>query len=246
MRGRRGAVALWRAKGVGYGVVEGEEMTDNTLAQLTGNLLSDALTLLGIPTNTAIEVFRRHLKAKIDEARDILLEELRSGNVDSLHVASEDEAISIVYRYALAARDGAARRNLRLLGKTIVSLAVRDRLYSDEFNKFADILAHLTRDQILVLGRLYALFREEEQTSQDNPQVKANVWKRLQDELVPSQFPTADHITVICSQATGSGLMIAASAYGGLAYRLSPLMDEIAELADFQDTLRAEGEMPEG
>ncbi len=65
--------------------------------------------------------------------------------------------MSLLYRYALAVRDGTARRNLRLLAKAMVSLAKRDRLFSDEFNKYADVLSRMTRDQILVLGRYYAL-----------------------------------------------------------------------------------------
>ena len=220
-----------------------EGVTNKTLTQITGNLFADLLAVFGIPAITGTELFRRFLKTKADEALAFLLEELRAGEIDSLQVANENEAIAINYRYALAVRDGAARRNFRLLARTMVGLAKRDRLYSDEFNRYADVLSRLTRDQILVLGRFHALCKLEERETEDQEHARSNAWGRMVDELVPSDFPSREHVIYVCSQATGLGLMVAVGAYGGLVYKLSPLMVEVVQLADFEDVLRSEGEL---
>ena len=107
---------------------------EKKLQEVSTNVFSDILGLFGVPTGTAAMLFREFMGRRADEARDILVQELRRGNVDTLEVASEDEAFSIIYRYSLAMRDGAARRNLRLLARVMVGLAQRDQLFSDEFN----------------------------------------------------------------------------------------------------------------
>ncbi len=215
-------------------------MTGKTLAQITGNLLADTAALFGVPTTTTTELFRAFLRKQSNEALEIALDELRKGEIDALDVANEHEGIAVAYRYALAVRDGAARRNLRLLAKAMVSLAKRDRLFSDEFNKYADVLSRMTRDQILVLGRYYALAQEEAQETPDMELARSNAWKRTIGELVPAEFPDKRYVESVCSQAIGLGLIIPVSAFGGLAYSLSPIMDEIGQLVDFQDVLAAE------
>ena len=95
-----------------------------TLTNLSGGLFADALSVLGIPANTATNVFRAFMRRRTDEGCDILLGALRAGEIDSLHAANEDEVIAIMYRYLLAVRDGAARRNLRLLAGSALNLSV--------------------------------------------------------------------------------------------------------------------------
>ena len=185
-----------------------------------------------------------YFERRINESFSVLLDELRAGEIGELDVANQDEVVAICHRFLIAARDGTARRNMRLLARALVGLAKQDRLYSDEFNKYADTLARLTRDQILLLGRYHAMWVEEIEQSTDQEEARARAWKRLNNQLVPTEFPTADHIISICAQAAGLGLLNMGSAFGGLIYRPSPILLEIIDLADFQDVLRAEGEFP--
>ena len=210
------------------------------LGKLAESVFADALAPFGVPTSTAATVFQEFMKRRGDEARDILFEEISSGQIDTLEAASDDDAIGVIYRYFLAARDNAARLNLRLLAKVIVGQVRRDRLYADEFNKYAELLARLSRDEVFVVGRYYALAVEEEATEKDRELARSNAWKRMLAELVPNDFPSEIHVKGICTQAMGHGLIVAQSVWGGLAYSLSPLMDEIAELVDFEHALRAE------
>jgi hypothetical protein len=101
------------------------------------------------------------MQRRLEEARDVLFDELKHGRIDPLNVAQEDGAVAIIYRYMLAVRDCSARRNLRLLARVIAGLGQRDRLFADDFNKYAEALSRLTRDELLVLGTLYRHKREQ-------------------------------------------------------------------------------------
>jgi hypothetical protein len=94
-----------------------------------------------------------------EQARDILFEELRKANVSDAQAASEDDAIAVVIRYLRAAREGAARLNLRLLAKAIAGKVQSSRLIADEFLQYAEALASLSRDEIIVIGTMYRYWR---------------------------------------------------------------------------------------
>ena len=213
-----------------------------SLVDLSGSVFSDALSLWGIPASTAVSALHRYVARRAEQARDILIEEVRTGEIDMSRAASEDDAVAVVYRYYLAARDGAARRNLRLLAKAIVGLAQRDRLYSDEFCKHADVLSGLSRDQIFVAGRFYHL-RQVQLAETTGSREGPDAWSALKEELVPKAFSTQEHLEAICAQLAGAGLVYFVSVYGGNAYAPSPILIEVAELADFEATLGAEAEL---
>lgn len=217
-----------------------EAVSETPLEKYTGSILGDIASIFGVPTGTASQLFRDFINRRGEKARDILLEELSAGDIDEFHAASDDEAISIIYRYALAVRDGAANRNLRLLAQSMVGLAQRDRLFSDEFNKYAEVLSRLSRDQIFVLARYYGIYQTERNGRSDGQLVITNSWTTLKKAMVPTEFETEQHIEVILAQCAAFGLMLPNLAIGGPSYLFSPLMNEIMELAKFQDALREE------
>jgi hypothetical protein len=128
-------------------------VTGKSLIKIASDVAADVVSVLGIPSTVLRSLLGSFIQSRMNEAFDILIEELRAGRIDDLHAANEDDTVAVIYRYSLAAREGAARRNLRLLSRAICGLVRRDVLYPDNFNKYADILSRLTRDQILVLGR---------------------------------------------------------------------------------------------
>ena len=215
-----------------------------TLTNLSGGLFADALSALGIPANTATNVFRAFMRRRTDEGSDILLGALRAGEIDSLHAANEDETIAVMYRYLLAVRDGVARRNLRLLAQAMVGLFKRDRLFSEEFNKYVEILSRLSRDEILVIGTLHR-FRKEEERRQGPLVGTGQYWSKAMKELVPDQFPTEEHVIAVCCSGMRSGLLFTPRDFDSAgSFASSPIMDEVAELTDFQEVLVDEGETP--
>jgi len=111
--------------------------------------ISDVLSFFGIPTNTASQIYTDILNKRAHEALEILLAEIRQGNFENI---DQDEAVSIIARYQRAAIEGAAKRNLRMMAKVIRGMAEKQDLTAPSFMKYANILASLTKDEILVLG----------------------------------------------------------------------------------------------
>ncbi len=215
-----------------------------TLANLSSGVFGDVLSVLGIPANTATNVFRAFMQRRADEARDILFDALRAGEIDSLNAGNDDEAIAVMYRYYLAVRDGVARTNLRLLAQAMVGLFKRDRLFSEEFNKYAEILSRLSRDEILVIGTLHG-YRKAEERRQSPLVGTGQYWSKVLKELVPDQFPTEEHVIAVCCSGMRSGLLFTPRDFDSAgSFASSPIMDEVAELTDFQEVLVDEGETP--
>jgi hypothetical protein len=183
------------------------------------------------------------MQKRLDQARDILLEELSSGRIDPLQAAQQDDAIAIIYRYMLAVRDGAARRNLRLLARVVSGLGQRDRLFADDFNKYAEALSRLSRDEILVIGTLHMVKKIAQGQADKAPPV-ANYWPLVIKCLAAREFLTEEHVIGVCCSSQRSGLVINGLDFDSSAYYgTSPFMDEVAELVDFQDVLRREGDL---
>ena len=121
----------------------------------------------------------------------------------------------------------------------MVGLAQRDRLFSDEFNGYADVLSRMTRDQIFVLGYYLSLFQPEADATANAQMARTNA--SITDRLVPNEFPSTFHIEYLFNQLTGLGLVIQPDDWEKIGYYPSPLLDEITELVDFGDVLAAEG-----
>jgi hypothetical protein len=164
---------------------------------------------------------------------------MRSGGISSFEAAQEDEKIAILYRYFIAARDGAAHRNLRLLARVMVGLAMRDALYTDTFNRYADICARLTRDQIFVIGRLAPHFKGRD--SEAFAKIQNDVYDKFIAEMVPAHFATLDHLRVVIWQLNGLGLAQGVP-WEETMFQPSTFLEEIVHLADFDDLIRREAQ----
>lgn len=218
---------------------------------MNNNLISsaifDILSLFNIPTATFQSIWNTHCEKKLEESRDILVEEIQQGDFSRV---DDDDKISLLHRYAQAAMNGAARINLRLLAKTINSLAQNEKLashiYANEFNRYATVLETLSDEEIQLLANLYILKKENEdyikQNREAEPGINADPYTKLITSL---EFTDPDRISVI--QATAGALLRTGLIYqkdigygGKISYCLSPFFDKIISLVDFQDALNKE------
>lgn len=212
-----------------------------SLIELAGSITSDALALFGVPTATLQHALGQHVAGRIEIARDTLLDEVRRGKVDMLVAASQDDAIGVIYRYCLAPRDNAARLNLRLLAKVIVGQAKRDRLYAAEFNRYANTLATMTRDEVVVIAALHRHTKVYEMEIESGDENAPAPFMLLSEKMVPDQFPTEAHLESVCAGAMRTGMLLMGRKYKTAGtYLTSPLVDEILELASFEDALQDE------
>ncbi len=220
---------------------------NNNITKISVSAISDILSLFGIPSSSIQELWNAHCERKLAESRDILFEEITEGNFN--HIADDDK-ISLMHRYTLAAMNGAARLNLRLLAKAINSIANGEQLpspiYANEFNRYAQILETLSDEEIHLLAQLYKM-------REDNLE-----YIRLHDE--PPKGINADYFTKLIAgyeysqpekikeiKARACALLRTGLIYqenigcgGSYIYALTPLFDRIIKLVDFQDALDRE------
>lgn len=198
-------------------------------------IVGDALGAFGIPggnlASRALEgVFRR----RAEQARDILLDELRHGE-RILASAEVEETVAVLYRYARAAHEGTARLNLRLLAKIIANQADAGTLRADTFLSHADRLVALRRDEIVVLGCLVRHWL----ACAASPEIKeeareAEALRRTRAELVPGCLADEEEFEAALAATMRTGLLSAAAAWGGMSYRPTRQLLRIAEIAPFE------------
>jgi hypothetical protein len=125
------------------------------------------------------------------------------------------------YRYARAVRDQTAEENLRLLVQAMHGLAAREELWVSDFLKFADILAALSRDEIILIGRMMAedaAWARRAEPMEERP----SVWHLVTISELGGLFESEAYLTATAGRAVRSGLIIAQTGWGSLVFELSP------------------------
>jgi hypothetical protein len=145
-----------------------------------------------------------YFRRRAEQARDILFEELRRASLSEAQAASEDDAIAVIVRYLRAAREGAARLNLRLLAEAIAGKLRSGQLFADEFLQYAETLASLSRDEVVVIGTLYKQWSVRNRTA--DPRTAANLWEETVRGLTSGGM-SAELVITSAARAQRSGLI---------------------------------------
>lgn len=220
----------------------------STGSSLIGSAFSDIVANLGFGASslagaTVGEALGRLLAGRAERARSILLDELRKGLRLPNDPGETDEFVAILYRYLRAAQEGAARLNLRLMARVIRNQIEREGLYADTFLRYAELIASLTREEVILLATRYRLRREFDSEKQSSDwQDTGRVNDRVLKALVPQVFSTPlDMVAALTAlQRTGLVWPAAATTGGGFVWQDTPLLNVLAELAEFEDALRSE------
>jgi hypothetical protein len=221
----------------------GEVMPIKDVPSIIGSTLSDVLAGLdfvasnlgGTLLGTTLGLL---LRKRLEESRDIFLEEVRDARRPIRDVHDQDEFVSMLYRYLDASRQGAARLNLRLLAKVVKGQHEREGLYASDFLRYADLISSLSREEAIFLATLHRLFKKR--PGSDN----VETYRLVVEELTKTAFKGGEEVKACATalQRTGLLLPIMTPVIGGAGYSClpSPLLDRIAELASFEDALRQE------
>ena len=212
---------------------------------LFAGFVADAMTgsaSLGAGTAGAVAgiALGELLRKRHEAARDILLDELRSGDKTLAEMSEVGEVVAILERYVRAAREGAARLNLRLMAKVIAGQAHRGNLIADEFLYYADILASLRREEIILIATLHRHSKSKAVEQIDEGGKAYKTQNLTKEELVPALFLSEKHFMAILGATIRTGLVIGSSAFNEVLYETSPLMGTLETLAPFQEALNAE------
>ena len=207
-------------------------------------IFADVTTALVKSLGTA--ALKAFVNRRAMEAREILLEEVRKAEIDAAKAASEDDVIAVVFRFERAVREGTARLNIRLMAKAMAGRLKYDRLVADEFLLFADALATLSRDEIIIIAEMLSAYRAVQKkppgpTAGDG--IAAVPWHGARMALEKRGW-TKDRVITAATRSQRSGFLIAQSAYGGLIFSVSDMLVELGKTVDFEDALRAETAAP--
>lgn len=208
---------------------------------LLGAVVKDLLSAVGVPSGILGEAFQAMQKRRLEAARAILLDELAEGQKTLLDAGGVDELVAILHRYARAAQEGAARLNMRLMARVVRGMAATPPLVADEFLAWADVLASLRREELILVATLArARRRAADQSGGQAPAAEA-CWKAAASELVPTLF--ADDMTMRAAACSvmRSGFLVIAGDLDSLGFwTVSPIFDRLEQLAEVEEVIREE------
>lgn len=181
------------------------------------------------------------LKNRRERAREILLDELRAGDVVLAETAVE-ESVAIAFRYTRAAQEGAARLNLRLMAQVIRGQAMHKVLHADEFLYWADIIASLKREEVYLIATLRRSldYVNEDVTRRGEIDV-CKTWENARDQLVPRVLPDEATMRAIAMGASRTGFLMPGNTFTGIGYFVpTPFLEKVLQLCDFDAALKKE------
>lgn len=199
-------------------------MSENMLTTLATGVISD-IPLCGGSIAGAITAFQTR---QVENARSIILEEIKDGDFSNV---DQDTLLTCLELFLSATLQGKAKLNLRLMAKLMNGLNAQKELYTEEFNRYAGILANLNRQQIIVITELYKVEKKID------PE-KEGALPKLEENLVPHLFETKEEIQAILASTQMSGLVVPASGWGSVVYKTSPTFHKLITLVDFKDALK--------
>jgi hypothetical protein len=201
--------------------------TSQTRALAVIAIVKDLLHALHLPgAETLGALVEKEIEERNRSTFEMLLTELQKARDEGVAFEENDvhDFAQMVLRLHDAVSKGTARRNLRLMSEVIVGLK-RNRLFEfDNFQRWANVLETLTRDEILVLAAAYRLMMQGVQ----------DVWAGLQSELVPQPFKTKIDLEAVCAALPRTGLVIPMSAWGGIVYLFTNGVAQLGALADLE------------
>jgi hypothetical protein len=202
--------------------------TSQTRALAVVAIIRDLLHALHLPgAETLGALVEKEIEERNRSTFEMLLTELQKARDEGVTFEENDvhDFAQMVLRLHDAALKGAARRNLRLMSEVIVGLK-RHRLFEfNNFQRWANVLETLTRDEILILGTAYRLKKKGVE----------DVWAGLKEALVPEPFKTNVDLEAVCAALARTGLVLPASAWGGMVYRFNNGVVQLGTLADFEN-----------
>lgn len=224
----------------------------NKVGRVFGALVSDALEACGVAFSSvegtvAGELLSAIMRKRLEAARDIALEEIRRGDRPKEDVADGDEVVAIVFKYLECARQGAARRNLRLMARVMRGQAASGSLFADEFLRYADMVASLSHEEVCTLATMYRVRREFlTRRASDWPahEKRSTLDRVIKERLVGRNKVFRREAELVATRAalqrTGLIYLAGTTASGQAVYEETLLLDRIGDLANLESPLPEE------
>jgi hypothetical protein len=212
------------------------------LPALISSITADGLAILmgQPPTATISELlgvgYQEWQNEKARTSHEILFTELKSGKQIASDV-DRDSFFGLLHRYLNATKQGAARRNLRLMAQVIKGSLEQDCPFTpDKLAANAELVAGLSRDEIRFLAVFWRNFSSAPvtETGQVN---NIEVENRVLAELVPHSLPDAIAYRSIGASLLRTGLIYSPSGWDASNYAATPRLAELMKLCEFEAIL---------
>ena len=208
-------------------------------------LTSDGLaTLMGKPPTALLSqsvgaAYEAWLSKKAIEAHEILLAEMASGE-RLVGDIDPNAFFGLLHRYLNATKQGAARRNLRLMAQILRGSLEKDCPFvSDELNANAELVSTLTREEIRFLAALWHSYSTYvPQVTQPNPNY--DIGEATISIMVPAFLPDRATYNAVGAALCRTGLIISPPVHDGPAYHVTPRLESLVKLCNLEESLSGE------
>ncbi len=213
-------------------------MLPDVIGGIVDSVVSESWTaagpIAGGAAAAAAGAIHDYFAKRYKKARAIIeIEFAHAGSPDAFKDIEQFTAAAI--RYERAVRDQAADENLRLLAQAMVGLAARDELWADKFIKYAEILAPLSRNELILLGQLMVFDKDFYSTPRPDKSEPA-LWGAFVRSVLPT-YSSELELRSIAVRAQRSGLILATPGFDGGFFELTPLGREIRGYIDINVAL---------
>ncbi|WP_190237465.1 hypothetical protein [Rhizobium sp. R635] len=205
-------------------------MTDEASGQLISYgaaFAGDLISLLVPGGGLFSKLADGYVAKRRQEAIEVCLEELSRGKEEYVE-ADMEPFVVILLRYSKAVADGASMKNLRILAQIIAGLKKNKALSGDLFQRWAGILEHMTRDELMLIGQGIII----EQTSGSNVQdLNKDFWNLITEKMITGGY-SKEELSALGASVSRYGLLVPVSAWDGILYVPSPWLADLARLVD--------------
>ena len=136
--------------------------TSQTRALAVVAIVKDLLHSLHLPGGETLgALVEKEIEERNRSTFNMLLQELEKARDEGVTFEENDvhDFVQMVLRLLDSVSKGTARRNLRLMSQVVVGLKQHRLFEFDNFQRWANVLETLTRNEILVLGAAYRLMK---------------------------------------------------------------------------------------
>jgi hypothetical protein len=205
-------------------------MSDSDLVPFGAAVAADVLSAFQLPGGSSLtKIADAFIAKRRREAANMLIAELSNGHHGPIRFEEYDldPLIEIICRFSKAVAEGAARENLRLLAQVIAGLKKHRALEPDRFRKWANVLEHLTRDELVLLGRAYTIAKRLDENPSSANTFSADLPRSMAD--VGYDLSTT---AALCSALCRTGILVPDVLVSGMAYKGTAWLLELGRLAE--------------
>ncbi len=183
-------------------------------------------------------MYRAWQKNRIQEAQEILIAELKSGTRLAGDV-DQDSFFGLLFRYLNATKQGAARRNLKLMAEIIRSgcFDVQIPFQPDKIASNAELVSQLTREELLLLATLHHHKLALQNSGVTEDELDRSVHEATLKDLVPKYFDSEDHCEAVAVSLGRTGLVTTPAVWDGNRIQATPRLEELCRLCDLESAL---------